>query len=132
MAWKNEFLKENRYFETDNGILQQNKIRKIIILLVVCVIFLFSQVSFAYKADSIISASMVSKINGCIEPDMVRVKVIKINPEREKCLVQVLSQTLRNRYIILSKCTLDSEGVDVYGLYCLGQFQVLENRHIRN
>lgn len=99
-------------------------------IIAVCLVFMFLSVSFAQqgaKNKRYIFAKAVNKVS-CIEPLMMRAKVVAVNVVKRECLIRVLSETFRNRYIVLKHCPIRRKGSYVYGMYCSGQFSFLKGR----
>ena len=99
-------------------------------IIAVMLVFMVVSVSFAHqstKNKGYIFSKTVDKVS-CVEPLMIRAKVIAVNVGKRECLIRVLSETFRNRYIILEHCPIRRKGGYVYGMYCSGQFSFLKGR----
>ena len=93
-------------------------------------VFMLVSVSLARQGNEdneYMFAKTVDKVS-CVEPLMMRVKVIAVNIGKKECLIRVLSETFRNRYITLEHCPIHRKGGYVYGMYCSGQFSFLKGR----
>ncbi len=99
-------------------------------IVVVMLIFAFLSISFAKQGtgdNEYIFAKIVDKV-GCVEPLAIRAKIVAVNVSKRECLIRVVSETLRGRYIILEGCTITKSGGYVRGVYCSGQFSFLKGR----
>ncbi len=110
-----------------------NKLAKLlgkafVCLITVCLIFIFSPYSFA-KNVGILHASLVSEITTC-EPIEVRARIVKVEILRHVCVLKIISETYRNKSIVLRNCKINVGQGNGYvvGLYCGKVFSFLNFR----
>jgi len=93
-------------------------------------IFAFFSISFAKQGtgdNEYIFAKIVDKVS-CAEPLVIRAKVVAVNVGKKECLIRVVSEILRDRYIVLEGCAITGEGNYIRGVYCSNQFTFLSGR----